>query len=477
MKVRIPAWDQGRVLVVGDVMLDRYWHGAASRISPEAPVPVVHIRDLEERVGGAGNVALNLAALGVQTRLLGLIGNDDSAAALTRLLAQSRVENRLLVNRDAPTITKLRVMSRHQQLIRLDFEETAAAAALGSIRRDDFAAALDGVQVVALSDYGKGALADSAALIEVARAAGKVVLVDPKNRDFGRYRGASVVTPNLLEFEQVAGPCHNDGEMVEKARQLLAQFEIEAILITRGEHGMTLVPAGGEPVHWPTEAREVFDVTGAGDTVLAFLAATLAAGESLETAAALANLAAGIAVGKMGTAVVTASEMLRALAAEPGGAHTILSEEELLAAVQRARLRNESVVMTNGCFDLLHAGHVDYLARAAELADRLIVAVNSDASVAALKGPQRPIVPLAQRMTVLAALAAVDWVVAFDEPTPERLICAVRPDVLVKGGDYTPGEVAGGECVVANGGRVEILPFVAGCSTSAIIDAIRRGGG
>ncbi|ROR29614.1 bifunctional D-glycero-beta-D-manno-heptose-7-phosphate kinase/D-glycero-beta-D-manno-heptose 1-phosphate adenylyltransferase HldE [Inmirania thermothiophila] len=472
MKVQIPPFGKARVVVAGDLMLDRYWHGETARISPEAPVPVVRVTAGEERPGGAGNVALNLAALGVDVHLVAVTGEDEAARELEAVLAAEGVGCSLVRLAGARTITKLRVLSRHQQLIRLDFEDGFGGfdgAALAAPLR----ARLAGAGAVVLSDYGKGTLREVGTLIEAARAAGVPVLVDPKGRDFGRYRGASLVTPNLAEFEAVVGPCAGEAELVERGLRLLADCGIEALLVTRGEHGMSLVRPGEAPLHLPARAREVYDVTGAGDTVIAVVAAALAAGAALPEATALANLAAGLVVAKLGAATVSVPELEQALHQVEETRLGIVDEEALLAHVARARARGERIVMTNGCFDILHAGHVAYLNEARRLGDRLVVAVNDDDSVRRLKGPGRPVNRLAERMEVLAGLAAVDWVVAFSEDTPERLICRVRPDVLVKGGDYRPEEIAGAGCVRAAGGEVRVLPFRAGCSTSRIIEAVR----
>lgn len=476
MKLQLPAFDDVRVLVAGDLMLDRYWHGGTARISPEAPVPVVHVQSEEARAGGAGNVALNLAALGVQTTLSGVTGDDTTADDLDALLRAAGVDNRFLRHPTAPTITKLRVVSRKQQLIRLDFEdafEATGAADLLPLLQPAFADA----RVLVLSDYAKGALRDPQPLIRAARAAGLQVLVDPKGHDFGRYRGATLATPNLSEFEAVVGRCAGDDDLVARGRQLARDSGIDALLVTRGEDGMSLIPAAGEPLHLAARARDVFDVTGAGDTVIATLAAGVAAGLALPQATALANIAAGLVVGKLGTATVSVSELRRALHETEGNGRGVLAEPRLLQAIADARAHGERVVMTNGCFDLLHAGHVAYLEQARNRGDRLLVAVNDDESVRRLKGAGRPVNSVQNRMAVLAALAAVDWVVPFSEDTPERLIEQVLPDVLVKGGDYRPEDIVGYRQVTGNGGTVEVLDFLDGCSTSDMISRVRAGTG
>ncbi len=472
----IPEFDNSRVLIVGDLMLDRYWHGQTQRISPEAPVPVVHIKDHEGRPGGAGNVALNVVALGGHARLLALVGQDQAAEALQAQLEEAGVVCELEAVAGSDTVTKLRVMSRNQQLIRLDFEDGFADYDHAHLL-SRFDACLADADVVVFSDYGKGCLDEITAMISRARAAGKQILVDPKGNDFSRYRGATLITPNESEFAAVVGTWDSDALMVEKAHGLREACELEALLITRSERGMALIRADDE-MHIATVAREVFDVTGAGDTVIATLAAALGAGESIEDATRLANLAGGIVVGKMGTATLSAEELNRAILGEAVEETGVVGLHALKRQLQLARARGEKVVMTNGCFDILHAGHVQYLEQARSLGDKLIVAVNSDDSIARLKGPDRPINPLEQRMTVLSGLASVDWVIPFGkdsvDDTPRELICELLPDCLVKGGDYEPEAVAGGDCVIANGGEVVILDFVDGCSTTNIVKRIRR---
>lgn len=473
MKIQLPAFSQARVLVVGDVMLDRYWHGGTSRISPEAPVPVVRVESTEDRPGGAANVAVNVLSLGGQATILGLTGDDADARALERLLRQRGAQVEFVRVAGVPTITKLRVISRNQQLIRLDFEDATLQSDQQTLL-ERFKALLPDADVVVLSDYGKGVLRQAQEFIQAARMAGKPVLVDPKSRDFSIYRGASVITPNRGEFEAVVGACGSDEELAAKGLRLLDALGLEALLITRGEEGMTLLRAGHEPLHLPAQAREVFDVTGAGDTVISVLASGLAAGLELPEAMVLANAAAGIVVGKLGTASVTAAELRQSLFEAHHNGRGVVSEEELVQLVEAARARGETIVMTNGCFDILHAGHVAYLQQAASLGQRLIVAVNDDDSVRRLKGAERPINPLEHRMAVLAGLAAVDWVTSFSEDTPERLISRILPDVLVKGGDYRVEDIAGARCVQENGGTVVVLDYVDGLSTTRVIEAIRR---
>lgn len=453
-------------------MLDRYWHGATLRISPEAPVPVVRVEHREERPGGAGNVALNIAALGAQVILIGLVGADEAAESLEQQLAAARVVCHFERAADFSTITKLRVLSRHQQLIRLDFEDGFPTHA-PQVLLEMFQTALPWADVVVLSDYGKGTLRAVRDMIALADSAHKTILIDPKGADFSAYRGASLISPNFSEFETVVGHCRDDHDVADKGAQLLEELDLNALLITRSERGMTLLRKGAPALHLPAHAREVYDVTGAGDTVISVLAAALGAGEGLANATALANLAAGIVVGKLGAASVDVAELRAAMQPQDTARRGVLSEDELINAVTAARARGEKIVMTNGCFDILHAGHVQYLAQARQLGDRVIVAVNDDASVQRLKGDARPINSLTQRMQVLAALESVDWVVAFSGDTPERLICRLLPDTLVKGGDYQAHQVAGYHCVRARGGEVRILTYQDGVSTTRIIGAIR----
>ncbi|MBV4367160.1 bifunctional D-glycero-beta-D-manno-heptose-7-phosphate kinase/D-glycero-beta-D-manno-heptose 1-phosphate adenylyltransferase HldE [Erwinia sp. BNK-24-b] len=472
MKITLPDFNRAGVLVVGDVMLDRYWYGPTSRISPEAPVPVVKVDNVEERPGGAANVAMNIASLGASSCLVGLTGVDDAARALNETLTNVNVQCDFVAVTTHPTITKLRVLSRNQQLIRLDFEEGFDGIDVEPLHQR-IRQALPAAGALVLSDYAKGALASVESIIRIAREANVPVLVDPKGTDFERYRGATILTPNLSEFEAVAGKCKDEAEIVERGMALMQQFELSALLVTRSENGMTLLQPGKEPFHLPTQAQEVYDVTGAGDTVIGVLAAALAAGNTLEESCFLANAAAGVVVGKLGTSTVSTVELENAIRARPESGFGVMTEAQLKDAVALARRRGEKVVMTNGCFDILHAGHVSYLANARKLGDRLIVAVNSDASTKRLKGESRPVNPLENRMIVLGALEAVDWVVAFEEDTPQRVIADILPDLLVKGGDYKPEEIAGSEEVWANGGEVRVLNFEDGISTSNIIKAIQ----
>lgn len=473
MKLEMPPFQDAKLLVIGDVMLDRYWHGDASRVSPEAPVPVVKVGNREDRPGGAGNVALNIAALGSAATLVGIIGNDETGAELRSRLQAAGVYCEFLESQHKPTITKLRVISQHQQLIRLDFEQLFDQADVGDLY-SRVEGALAESQVMVLSDYAKGALQDIPKLIDLARQRDMPIIADPKGTEFSKYQGATLITPNLSEFEAVVGHCAHEEDLVNKGLQLVRDLNLQAMLITRGEHGMTLIRPDSPELHLPARAQEVFDVTGAGDTVISVLASALAAGDSLADATALANLAAGLVVGKLGTAAISGPELRRAILAEQGSGRGVMTSEQLKIAVQDAKEHGENIVFTNGCFDIIHAGHVGYLSEARKLGDRLIVAINDDESVKRLKGAGRPINPVDRRAAVLAGLEAVDWVVSFAEDTPEKLLEELQPDILVKGGDYTIDQVVGGKYVESYGGKVKALEFLDDCSTSAIVEKMKE---
>ena len=452
-------------------MLDEYWFGDTARISPEAPVPVVRAGYREQRPGGAANVAVNLAALGASVRFVGAVGDDASGSVLADLLRDARVEPALVVSDEVPTIHKLRVLARSQQLIRLDAERNLGELAAEFNRR--LIDQAEQGQVVVLSDYGKGTLAGIEDLLAQLNRKKCRVLVDPKGADFSRYAGAYCLTPNQGEFAAVAGQWDSEAEFIEKAEALRSALELDYLLVTRSERGMTMVGKEIEPIGLEAEAREVFDVTGAGDTVIATLAGSVGVGLTVPDAAALANVAASIVVSRIGVASVTPSDLKSALHRRGSGGRGLVPADELAVILEEARERGDRIVMTNGCFDILHAGHVSYLEEAKSLGDQLVVAVNDDASVARLKGASRPITPLEDRMAVLAGLAAVDWVVPFSEDTPAALIEKLQPDVLVKGGDWKVDQIAGADWVLANGGEVRVLEFKPGRSTTALIDAIR----
>jgi len=464
------SFAHAKILVVGDVMLDRYWYGDTKRISPEAPVPVVKVDKCEDKPGGAANVALNIAALGAQVSLIGATAKDEASASLQTILNSAGV-NCDFINVQQPTIIKLRALSRNQQLLRLDFEQTL------QVNVDNLVAKvqqhLKQTDLLVLSDYGKGTL-NSKKLIELANCAHVPVLVDPKGNDFSVYQNATLITPNLAEFEAVVGYCANEQILIDRGLKLINDLNLKALLITRSEHGMTLLRPSLPELHIPARAAEVFDVTGAGDTVISTLAVSLASNMEFDQGAMLANLSASVVVGKLGTATISAAELRKVLAYERGSERGVLSFEQLKLMVEEAKIKQEKIVFTNGCFDILHAGHVAYLEQARGLGDRLIVAVNTDESVTKLKGAGRPINNVERRMAVLAGLEAVDWVIPFATDTPFDLIAQIKPDFLVKGGDYEVSSIVGYDLVQSYGGKVLALNLVENSSTSAIVSKIKE---
>lgn len=466
------AW----ALVIGDLMLDRYLWGEVERISPEAPVPVVLLKNETECAGGAANVAANLAGLNITTRLVGFIGDDDNGVRLQRAIAELGVEADGLVKAERhPTIAKTRILGGHQQMMRLDQEDRAQYSdadmqhLLTALNRQ-----LAGQPaVVVLSDYAKGVLTPALcqAVIREARTRNIPVVVDPKGRDYSKYAGATALTPNKRETADACGVSVHDNEaLLAAAARLRATLQLDFLAVTRSEEGVSLIE-DGHTLHIPATAKQVFDVSGAGDTVIATLAAGLIAGLERKQALHLANLAAGVVVGKVGTAPIKHAELLHELTVEDSTqqADKVCELDTLLARVAVWRAAGEKIVFTNGCFDLLHAGHVTYLEGARKLGDRLIVGLNTDRSVSALKGPSRPVIHEADRARVMAALESVDAVILFDEDTPLTLIRATKPDVLAKGSDYTEDQVVGGSDVKAWGGRVALVELVPGRSTSKII--------
>lgn len=482
--VKLSTLDSARVLVVGDVMLDRYFKGDSQRISPEAPVPVVKITSIIDKAGGAANVARNIAHLDGRIGLLGLIGNDTEGDVLSNILIKDGVRIKLVKQHELPTITKMRVISRQQQVVRLDIEQNFTMQHSETLA-NHFKALLADYNFIVFSDYNKGSLSTVGHMIKMAKAAGKQVLVDPKQADLAVYSGADLITPNLAEFCLAGGDPSTADSMRNSARAILKRTGIGAMLLTRSEQGMSLITAN-DYYHFPAQVLEVSDVTGAGDTVIATLATMLSAGMELPQAVELANLAAGIVVGKRGTGTVSLTELMektnqhlfRQLSANQANykvPHELAEIETVLRHIQLAQKNGERIVFTNGCFDILHAGHVRYLAQAKALGHRLVVGLNSDASVTRLKGPNRPINNEQDRAAVLASLASVDWVIPFgdkasENDTPLELILAITPDVLVKGGDYSIDTIVGAKEVLAAGGEVKTLAFVPGRSTSAIIE-------
>jgi D-beta-D-heptose 7-phosphate kinase/D-beta-D-heptose 1-phosphate adenosyltransferase len=470
---------QVKVLVVGDIMLDRYIHGEVERISPEAPVPVLRHARRYERAGGAANVAMNLAGLGCQPFLAGFWGSDSEQVELAAILERAGVDTVGVVSSSLPTISKTRIVGRQQQLLRLDIESRDAVSEVEAGRLRELATGLvEKVHAVILSDYAKGALSAALceAVIRAARKTGIPVLADPKTPDFSKYSGATTVCPNLGELSLATGvPAHKVHDLLSAAQLLVSEHDLQFLTVTMSEKGITVLrpasPGGTGVYHSPARAREVFDVSGAGDTVIATLAASLAGGLQVESSVELANLAAGIVVSKVGTVPIAAHELIGALTPSSGlsSGEKVLDMQRIQVRVAEWRASGETIVFTNGCFDLLHVGHITLLEECRRFGSKLVLGLNADVSVCRLKGPARPIVGERERARVMAALAAVDAVVLFEEDTPLELIRALKPNVLVKGGDYSIETVVGHEDVIASGGRVEIIPTVEGFSTSNIV--------
>lgn len=475
-------WHGRRVLVMGDVMLDKYIHGTVERISPEAPVPVVRGSHATHCPGGAANVAMNVAGLGAKATIVGFVGEDEDAEALDSDLAAAGVCPSFVTLPQFPTTSKLRILSSNQQMLRLDFEKVGPAPQEAYEELIERAReVIPTCSAVVLSDYAKGVLSDHvcAVVIHDARRLGIPVLVDPKSPTFEKYRNATTVCPNLKELSIVAHESSEDvDKLLSKCERFVEEYGFDFLTVTLAEKGMAVIGKGRKK-YAAVAARQVFDVSGAGDTVIATLALCLACGIEIEVAMELANVAAGVVVGKIGTSPIEQSELIGVLWADDAlhANEKIISRNRLRARLATWRAAGQRIVFTNGCFDLLHVGHINLLERAHRQGDRLIVAINSDDSVRRLKGPTRPVVGEQERARVLAALIAVDAVLTFDESTPLELIRVIRPDVLVKGSDYTEDEVVGASDVKSWGGRVCLIPLVEGFSTSGLIaEAVRLGG-
>lgn len=477
----LPNLNSVHVVVVGDVMVDRYWYGAAERLSQEAPVPVFDIERVEDRAGGAANVALNVAALGARCTLVGVVGDDAAAASLKSTLGAAGVACEFVVAKDFATIKKVRVISQQQQVLRADFEQSVPAEAasdlhyrLASVLAAAESDAGPGVQALVLEDYEKGTIVEPQLLIAAAKKVNVPVIVDPKHKPLSAFAGADLVKPNEVEVRQWLDPMPDDAQLPVALERLRSEHDLGALVVTRGSRGLVVVDGSAAPLSLPARRVDVYDVTGAGDTVAATLAACIAGGMAVRPATRLANLAASIAVTRTGTVAVSAPE-LRALAErEARSDRGLLQSSQLLEFARRARADNQKIVFTNGCFDILHAGHVAYLQEARALGDRLVVAINSDESVKRLKGEGRPVNTLVRRAQVLAALGVVDWVVSFADDTPEALLQLLQPEVLVKGGDYTTDTVVGAEIVRSYGGEVFVLSLVDNISTTAIVNQLRE---
>jgi D-beta-D-heptose 7-phosphate kinase/D-beta-D-heptose 1-phosphate adenosyltransferase len=467
-----------RCLVIGDLMLDEYLWGRADRISPEAPVQVVDVIREELRLGGAGNVVHNLATLGAKVSVCSVLGDDQNGHELLGRFSNQLIDTQaIFLDAGRRTSRKTRVVAAHQQIVRIDRESREALPTAVELELSNWIAThASTYSVIVLSDYNKGVLTPAviAAAISAAAAGGIPILVDPKGTDYTRYAGATLLTPNRKEAEAASGITITDAaSLTEAANMIMSRVGLEHLLITRSEEGMSLFSKDGEIVHIPTVAREVFDVSGAGDTVLATLAVGIASGFSMAESARLANVAAGIAVGKLGTSIVTPQEIIDAVSLSHKDSHAKIKSLDVLSPLIAAEKdRGKRIVFTNGCFDLLHTGHVKYLQKARRLGDLLVLGLNSDASVKRLKGPKRPLIDQEERAHLLAALDCIDYVIIFDEDTPLNLITSLKPDVLAKGGDYALNDVVGRDVVESNGGRVELITFVDGKSTTNIIERI-----
>lgn len=465
-----------RVLALGDIMLDRFVYGDADRLSPEAPIPVLKIRREQVMPGGAGNMVRNVATLGATGTLIGVVGEDEAATMLrSRIADQERFRARLISGPDRTTTVKSRFVVGGQQLLRTDFEDTRPVEGdLAKQVLEIYESEIDAADIVVLSDYAKGLLSDVVLrpAIEMAQSRGKPIIADPKSRDFSRYRGVGVLLPNALELTLATGmPCDTDEEAAAAAAVAIRDAGIDNVLVTRSSRGMTLATRDAEPIRLPARAREVHDVSGAGDTVVATLSVALAAGFDLESAAKLANVAAGIVVAKVGTAAVYLDDLVEALQSADvmSLSAEVVTLERALEQVERWRAVGHRIGFTNGCFDLIHPGHVSMLTQAKSACDRLIVGLNTDDSTRRLKGAGRPIQSETARAIVLASLGAVDLVIPFDEDTPIELIRAIRPDVLVKGADYTKDQVVGADVVAGYGGQVMLARIESGYSTTRTI--------
>ncbi len=467
-----------KILVIGDVIVDTYWHGITTRVSPEAPVPILlKNKDEDIRLGGACNVALNIASLGGQVELIGVIGDDNNGAIVEEILKKKGIKTFFVKQKDFNTIKKMRILSRNQQLLRLDSEEKINEIESKKIV-DLLQLRITKNDIFVFSDYGKGTLLfieDLIANIKMSEKEKKII-IDPKGTNFSKYKNASIITPNLNEFREIVGPWENDSEFNKKANNLLNQLNLNALLITKGGEGISLfIKNKVQPINTPSKAKEVYDVTGAGDTVIATLTYYLGIECPLIDAVKIANLAAGIIVGKAGTAIINKYELKNKLIHKKKGNKVVAKLNELAEELEFNRKLGKKIVFTNGVFDIIHYGHIKYLNKTKECGDILIVAVNDDNSVKMLnKGAGRPINCIQDRMAVLEGFSAVDWILAFSESTPEKIIKYLKPDFLIKGGDYKINEIAGYDYVLSYGGIVKTIPFEEGYSTSKIIDKILK---
>ena len=471
-KMNLDLLKKANVLVIGDIILDKYIYGSVDRVSPESPVPVLRPESEESRLGGAANVASNISSLGSKVSLQGVIGRDEAAEGLKALLKEKKVKGFFSIS-SLPTISKLRLLASRQQLLRIDVEEKFSIEDWSKTKAL-FSKIISSTKatVIVVSDYDKGTLRDIPFLIKQAAKKNIYTLIDPKGNDFSKYEGANIITPNYLEFSNAVGGVLSESDLTLKAKNLIEDLKLEALLITRGAEGMTLVEKQKDKMirtDFSTLAQEVFDVSGAGDTVIASLAASIASGFNLSDSVRISNVAAGIVVGKSGTATPRLSELEASFKTNADS----FSKAQLKLICKEAKEDSLKVVFTNGCFDILHAGHLSYLEAAKELGDKLIVGINNDSSVSKLKGKGRPINPLEERMALIQALKCVDYVVSFSEDTPLKLIEFLKPNVLVKGADYKVKDIVGSESVIKDGGEVRTIPLVKGLSSSRKIQKIK----
>ena len=457
-----------KILVIGDLMLDQYWIGNVHRISPEAPVPILSSIKEKINLGGAANVALNCKSLGANVKVLGICGKDKYGSKLKFLMSKNKISYELIECKDLNTILKLRLTSQNQQLVRVDFENKfnkKSAIALYSI----FLKNIDFADIIIISDYNKGSLLNIKKIIESAKLKQKKVIVDPKGNDFDKYFGADIITPNFFEFEKIVGKCRKENDIVKKGQDLIKKLDLKNLLITRGDKGMTLLGNKGEINKLDAIKKQVFDVTGAGDTVVASLGVFWGSNFSIETSTFCANLAASVVVGNHGASNVSMKKLKSIIKDNRTFEDKFIPRSKIFQVTKKLKKQNRSLVLTNGCFDILHHGHISFLNEAKRMGDILIVAVNEDNSVKKLKGLNRPINDLHSRCKVLSALLSIDYITTFSEESPEKLIMEIIPDVLVKGGDYKINEIAGGSFVLSKGGLVKALNYIDGVSTTKII--------
>ena len=443
-----------KITVIGDVMIDWYLHGESSRISPEAPVPVVNFKESKFQLGGAANVANNLKHLEIEPFLIGAIGNDHFGSLLKEHLKAEKIKFNLLTEKSFQTICKQRLMSSNQQLARIDYEKYFHGSKLTNIF-NTFIKNIAKTDLIIVSDYGKGTIFNARKLIQSAKKLKKKILIDPKGKDFTKYKGANLITPNKSEFENIMGKVDSKKDLVNKAKKMLEHLNLESLIVTLGSEGMYVLTKSNKKIVGDfinAYPQEVFDVSGAGDTTISALGAALSEGNDIFSAAEFANLAASISVSKLGTSTVSKDEVA-SLEASKGN-------------------KEQVIVFTNGCFDIIHSGHLDLLKEARSYGDKLIVGLNSDKSISKLKGPERPIIDQSERKKILSALKFVDEVIIFNEENPLKLIKKLKPSILVKGADYTKEQVIGGEFVESYGGQIKLVKLVKGKSTSNIINKI-----